>query len=605
MMATLQQLRETSGRRPFTIVQLFLDKCANVYGSSPCTAAVGVTGVRKCYNTFKTCQDSEHFIAAEQVLTFCSSAQRAALGDSVPGFEQLNAIPCLNDVAFTSTKIDRKNGLAQRATVTVRLMDTEHNDSGVDPYLSGRSYAPQGTFFAKLLARNPYYYQRKMLIYTGYLQPDGSVSTDDMQTSTYYLDKFDGPDANGNVTVTGKDVLTFIDSDKAQLPVATKLTLSAPISDSAVSFTLNCEDSTTDISALTGYFQIESELIEYDVTGTTSTTITVNAVRASLGSVAATHDVDTKAQECYIIGLVGGDTKRADEAMYDLLIDGGVPSANIDLAGFTAEGDAWGTSLDVFGVVTAPTSVKDIISDLAQQVGAYIWNDVRESKVKFRLNRPALGNEIHDAGNDYQIVEQTISVKVDDAERISAVWYFFDVIDHTRDLDKPENYRRVYVFDDLPSSDPDGFQYRTERIKKIFGAFLPAISSSAVVTIASRLQRLYATPLTTISFQMDAKDANRWVGDTLRVKSRMFVDDTGAPDYKIALITEAKEMAYGTKIQVICQVSQGNGRYAVFMPDGSPVYTAASVDQKDNGGYFSSNPPNPQMSNGDKPYLFS
>ncbi len=54
----------TPGREPLQIVELIQPWCGLTYGSAPCTAAVGVTGDRKCFNTRKTCQDRDNYNAS-------------------------------------------------------------------------------------------------------------------------------------------------------------------------------------------------------------------------------------------------------------------------------------------------------------------------------------------------------------------------------------------------------------------------------------------------------------------------------------------------------------------------------------------------------------
>lgn len=53
-------------RELLQIVELDVNYCNLTYGTSPCTAVLGTDGVRKCYNTFKTCQDTEHFGAPQE-----------------------------------------------------------------------------------------------------------------------------------------------------------------------------------------------------------------------------------------------------------------------------------------------------------------------------------------------------------------------------------------------------------------------------------------------------------------------------------------------------------------------------------------------------------
>jgi len=49
------------GREPFEIVEIIVPKCANVFGSAPCTATG--TGDAKCFNTRATCKDIPNFQA--------------------------------------------------------------------------------------------------------------------------------------------------------------------------------------------------------------------------------------------------------------------------------------------------------------------------------------------------------------------------------------------------------------------------------------------------------------------------------------------------------------------------------------------------------------
>lgn len=49
------------GRRRATVAELRCDYCSLTYGTSPCTASVGVTGPAKCFNTRATCQDPVNY----------------------------------------------------------------------------------------------------------------------------------------------------------------------------------------------------------------------------------------------------------------------------------------------------------------------------------------------------------------------------------------------------------------------------------------------------------------------------------------------------------------------------------------------------------------
>jgi hypothetical protein len=58
------------GRQPAIVLEMDCDTCSRVYGTAPCTAAIGVTGTQRCFNTKKTCQDPANFDKAVQLFRF-------------------------------------------------------------------------------------------------------------------------------------------------------------------------------------------------------------------------------------------------------------------------------------------------------------------------------------------------------------------------------------------------------------------------------------------------------------------------------------------------------------------------------------------------------
>lgn len=89
------------------IVEIEIDRCSNVYGSAPCQAVLGTTGVRKCYNTFATCQDASNYrISPEPTL---KPADRTyAQGDEIEGtdFSITDAVAFAVDLSIPETSPD-------------------------------------------------------------------------------------------------------------------------------------------------------------------------------------------------------------------------------------------------------------------------------------------------------------------------------------------------------------------------------------------------------------------------------------------------------------------------------------------------------------------
>ena len=53
------------GSEVVTFFEIDQPICARTYGQGPCTAVLGSTGTRKCYNTLATCQDPAHYAVVE------------------------------------------------------------------------------------------------------------------------------------------------------------------------------------------------------------------------------------------------------------------------------------------------------------------------------------------------------------------------------------------------------------------------------------------------------------------------------------------------------------------------------------------------------------
>src|SRR3569833_551747 len=151
-----------------TYVELDIDYCSLTYGVAPCTAALGVTGSAKCFNTRATCQDVEHFTNSPVTLRFSVDT-----GHNPADIEALPFIATHEDVAITPGRISLGEDLGQRESVSITFGDRPHPDTGAgfDKYLVDRIYDPfsQGTFWGKFRARQPYLKGRTLRLFRGFV----------------------------------------------------------------------------------------------------------------------------------------------------------------------------------------------------------------------------------------------------------------------------------------------------------------------------------------------------------------------------------------------------------------------------------------------------
>ncbi len=214
------------------------------------------TDLAKCFNTFATCQDTVNFTLETKTFRFCTP---------IAGISRAyDAIPSIQAISTTPTKLDPGRSVGKRAKITITLQDHPHHDRGVDKYALERpdgtagtpAYTPaeQGSFFGKLYARNPHYVGRTMRLMTGFLpwdhdeDPDNQASASEatveanLDTRTYVIDQWNGPDASGRFTVIAKDLLKLAEDSRAECPVRNTGVLDAGINDTVLNITTTTFD---------------------------------------------------------------------------------------------------------------------------------------------------------------------------------------------------------------------------------------------------------------------------------------------------------------------------------------------------------------------------
>lgn len=193
-------------------IEIDAPRCSLTYGTSPCTASIGTTGDRKCFNSIATCQDRANFDDDPVTMRFAK-----------PALYRPADIPVLAaslvSVDVTPGRISLGEDLGQRATLTAVFRDHPWSDTGPggDPYLADRAYNPyrQGTFFGKFRVRQKYLRGAPLR----YIRGELGQAIEDMEVRHYFVDSIDGPMPDGTFRIVAKDLLKFADNDRAMAPV--------------------------------------------------------------------------------------------------------------------------------------------------------------------------------------------------------------------------------------------------------------------------------------------------------------------------------------------------------------------------------------------------
>lgn len=568
---------KTVGRELQTVVELEQDFCQNTYGQSPCAAAIGVTGERKCFNTLATCQDPANYSPQPLVLRFCKPGER---------LPDVYCIPSVQSVSTAPTEINPGGGsqnsgpLGKRASVRVSFNDHPHSDNLVDPYVRERGYDPldRGTFWSKWLARNPYYNNRVLRVREGYVgQP-----LEDMVTRTYLIDKIDGPDSRGRVQVTAKDVLKLADNDKAQAPRPSEGSLLVDYEQEGAISELRVTGAAASEYPAPGTVRINDELMTYTGVVTVSDTeIQLTGItRATDGSSPDSHEAGDRVQICLRYVNI-----RVDDLAYEWLTEyGDVPTEWINKAEWADEAALWLQQFDLTGLITEPTGITDLLSEITEQCLFFIWWDERQQKIKLEAIKPPVFQVVPKINDNSNIIADSATVTQDPKGRVSQVWVYWGQRDPTEDLDKESNYRRLRVRADLEAEGEQ--QYGEQRIRKIYSRWLH--SDAQAVNVTARLLSRYRNNPRYITISVDAKDRGMWTGDVVDILHRGVVDDTGAPLETRYQILSAEETTPGHEVEYQLEVFEYSITYRIglWMESDAPTYDAATDEQKFTGAWW-------------------
>jgi len=385
-------------REPFEWIEIDQDLCSRTYGTAPCTASVA-TGGDKCFNTRKSCQDPANYaLGTPLTLRLCKSMA------FIP--RDAYYLPSLLGVSVSPARINpgginRSSGaLGVRSQITATFQDHAHTDRFVDPYLTDRIYIPvnQSTFWAKWRARNPYYLNRPIRYYTGFIV-NGAIDPASIIERAYFITSFSGPDANGTVSITGQDALAMLQDTKAQAPAASGGYLASNLSTSATHLYLDPAGIGDAEYPASGYVCIGNEVIQFTRTGDTMTPIS----RGQFGTEHVAHNAGAKVQLClYYNGQAPADILEDLCTTY-----GRIDASYLDTAQWSTEQTDFMPRLYT-AIITKPTGVTTLISEMTEQMYFYPYWDERVSKVKIRAVRPADGDDVYQLNENRDLVEDSV-----------------------------------------------------------------------------------------------------------------------------------------------------------------------------------------------------
>jgi hypothetical protein len=499
-------------------IEIDLPVCSLTYGTAPCTAALGVTGDKKCFNSRKTCQDTANYDETTDTLRL--SIRSLALNP------EIIAIPNIEAISHTPGRLALGESIGARAVLSVTFRDHPFPDTGPggDLYRDSRAYDPntQGTFWGKVRARWPWLRGRALRWYVG----DSSDQLAGMESRSYVIDRVEGPDTAGAVRIVAKDPLILIDDKRAQAPLLSQGELSIAISDSDTVVALGPAGIGDDEYPASGFVAIGGE----EVCSFTRAGDIFTFVRGLRGTEAIAHDANTRVQLC-----LAYTSDSAADILYDLITEySQTPASYINK-------DDWDDELSEFtpvylytALITEPTSVVELINEVLQQAGLTIWWDEIGATIRLQVLRFPAGTAF--VYNDDHILAGTFSQKDQPDKRVSELWTYYDQISPIENLTERTNYRLAQLRVSTDSLTNHG----EPAIRQIFSRWMPATAGAAVEALQEFILARFAEPprVFTLDLLREPLLPTPALGQSISIESIFNQDDEGLPQLSVCQIIQ-------------------------------------------------------------------
>jgi hypothetical protein len=584
-------------REPIVWVEIDVDQCTLTYGNSPCTAVLGTTGERKCFNTFKTCQDVDNYALGS--LTYKFYMPQSNLPKEAGVFPCLQSVSeSVGEVNIAGTNPDVK-GLGKRERITFTCKDFPYGDQYTDKYAServsgaaqssgiGYNPADRGTFFGKLRARWPYYAGRACRVNEAYY--DDGVLTE-VITRHYVLTDMEIDIQSEQCTFEAKDILSVADDDNAVCPAVNNGELAAGIGTGLDAFDLTPAGIGNEEYETSGRIIIGSEIMSFTRSGDTITPV----ARGLNNTEVASHSAGDSVQQTFYV-----ERRRIEKVIRDILRDyGNVPSAFIPFADWTAEADRWAGSLDLTAEITKPTGVNKLISEIVQ-LGVSVWWNRQAQEVGFKVNRPPDEDTVYEFSDHANI--RSIDIDDRDDKRLTDIYFYTDIKSPTQSVTDGDSYNRVRALVDVDARSDN--EFGDSKIRQIYMRWLGAGNESLIRIVGKRLLNRFRWSPAFYTFRV-TYDPNLELTDVIRVNSRIHQDETGENQTKLMQAVSIKYDKPKHEMVVTAQTYQFDQKYALIAPNSTPVYTSATDAEKAKYAFFADDVTG-KLSDGSDPYVFS
>ena len=325
--------------------------------------------------------------------------------------------------------------------------------------------------------------------------------------------------------------------------------------------------------------RINDEIISF---ATRSGDVLTTLTRAQYGTTAAEHSIDDSVQLCKEFANI-----NITDIVFDLLVNfASVPANFIDTAAWDTEEAKWLTFTNLTTIISEPTGVLDLLTELTEENLVDIWWDEKAQTIRLNSVIPDNLNLQEDEFNDdNHIIADSVQVIEKTKARVSQLWIYYAMRDYSKNRDDKENFARLRIKADQGSEGVN--EYGDKRVKALFSRWFNASSTAIVNQASSRLLLRNRDNQQEVKFDMDAKDSTLWTGDHFFINTRYNQDVDGAGKVQRMQVLSVSEKELGHRFNYVAEAVLFTGRFAFVAPSAQVDYGTATDTDKESYGFIS------------------
>lgn len=442
----------------------------------------------------------------------------------------------LKSVSHTPVELKPGMAMAKNASVNITIGDNTDEDVYTVPYAAQRT--SKATLFKKLIARHPYFQNRRLVTFSGFLGDDGNFDRTQCIEREYIIDSLNLN--NNTVTIRGLDPLMLAERKKAKYPATSYGRLSVAVDNSSSSiFMANAVAGEYGDNGDPVTVNIEDELIDCTVTDSITGELEI-VTRAVGGSELKDHDVESSVQLVPVWENFNPVTKIIEV----------LQTTSIESRFYEDYTDAEANVVPNMGKVyiRKPDSVENIIDEVIQswsESGIALYFDEAAKKIKVKVFSD-FGQQpltLSDSGN---IKLGSITVDNNYNEQVTRATIGFAPINAGKKVDD-ENSKIIYKGIDLTTELTGTLEPLED--DEFYTRFLTNSDTDIQIAVAgiNRVSQLNKLPPKIYTFDIDYKDYGQIEGglveegEIINVTSDEATDDNGDPKSENLQILSMKE----------------------------------------------------------------